>query len=151
MADTGKCPYPLRRLAGVLVFAASLLVPFASASAEPVVIAHGALRVEHIDTDTLRALFGMRLRRWPDGEPVRVYVLPPDSAVHQAFVKAILGVLPHRLERTWQTLVYTGTGQAPAQVDSEQEMLARVAATPGAIGYLDQEPANAQVHVLRIR
>ena len=38
----------------------------------------------------------------------------------------------------WDRLVFSGTGQAPDTVTSTEEMLARVASTPGAIGYLSQ-------------
>ena len=41
----------------------------------------------------------------------------------------------HRLRKTWDRLVFTGTGQAPIEVNTIEEMRSRVMNTPGAIGY----------------
>lgn len=91
------------------------------------------------DRQTLRAIFSMRLRQWPDGKPVTVFVLPTSHPVHVAFCKEVLGVFPHQLQRAWDRLVYSGTGQAPVEVNSLEEMTQRVRDTPGAIGYLAKE------------
>ena len=38
-----------------------------------------------IARNALSAIFGMRLRAWEDGTPIRVYVLPDNHAVHVLF------------------------------------------------------------------
>ncbi|MCO6412443.1 MAG: hypothetical protein J5I92_06835 [Thiogranum sp.] len=91
------------------------------------------------DRQTLRAIFSMRLRQWPDGTPVTVFVLPTTHPVHVDFCKEVLGVFPHQLQRAWDRLVYSGTGQAPVEVDSLEEMRQRVQETPGAVGYVNKE------------
>ena len=47
---------------------------------------------------------------------------PGQSAVHVMFCKQILGVFPHQYRTAWDRLVYSGTGQAPLEVESEEEM-----------------------------
>jgi hypothetical protein len=106
----------------------------ASSSLE--LIVHPALAIQALPVATARSLFTLRLRRWPDGTSVKVFVLPDDEPIHRAFSKQVLNVLPHQLRRAWDRQVFTGTGQAPVQVQSEQQMLERVASTPGAVGYV---------------
>jgi ABC-type phosphate transport system substrate-binding protein len=48
-------------------------------------------------------------------------------------------------------LVFSGTGQAPDTVSSPEEMLAKVASTPGAIGYLTKSRMDGSVNVLKIK
>ncbi len=124
-----------------------------------------------ITRNMLSAIFGMRVRAWADGTPIRVYVLPDDNAVHIAFSKEILGVFPHQLRTAWDRLVFSGTGQAPLEVADEEEMLARLAgiasARPvvvrdeaemreklardaGAIGYLSRKMIDERVDVLPV-
>jgi hypothetical protein len=60
------------------------------------------------------------------------------------------------MRSAWDRLVYSGTGQAPLEVSSEEEMRAKIASTPGAIGYLktvsidgpgkDARPAGTEIH-----
>jgi hypothetical protein len=102
-----------------------------------------------LDRQTLRALFLMRLRQWPDGTPVRVFVLPGDHALHDRFARELLGTYPYVLERTWDRMVFTGTGLAPEVVHSEKEMHEKVQNTRGAIGYgLAASPQSRLVQLL---
>ncbi len=124
-----------------------------------------------ITRNTLSAIFGMRLRAWTDGTPIRVYVLPDDNAVHVAFSKEILGVFPHQLRTAWDRLVFSGTGQAPREVADEEEMRTRIAGidgtrpvvvgseeqmreklarNAGAIGYLSRKMIDERVDVLQV-
>lgn len=89
-----------------------------------------------LDRNLLRSLFTMRLREWPDGKPVRVFVLRDSDPVHDRFARQLLGTYPYVLRGAWDRQVFTGTGLAPTQVDSEEDMRRRVQSTPGAIGYV---------------
>lgn len=92
-----------------------------------------------LERGLVRALFGMRLREWPDGTPVRVFVLPDSDPVHELFCREELGTYPYVLRTTWDRLVYTGTGVAPEVVHNEKEMRDRVTGTRGAIGYVSSQ------------
>lgn len=78
----------------------------------------------------------MRRRTWKDGTAIHVFVLPDTHLTHKSFCKNKLGIFPHRLRKIWDRLVFTGTGQAPTEVQSFKEMRSKVMQTPGAIGYL---------------
>ena len=87
----------------------------------------------------LRSIFTMRRRNWSDGKPIKVFVFPDSSHVHQRFAKQNLGIFPHRLRKTWDRLVFTGTGQSPVEIETTEQMKSRVKSTPGAIGYFLEE------------
>jgi hypothetical protein len=122
------------RLGGVLLLLHAL--GWAGTAGAVEVIAHPGYEGDDIGRVQLRGVFGMRLRAWPDGTPVRVFVLADGDAVHEEFAKAILQMYPYQLRQNWDRLLYSGTGQPPLEVASEDEMLRRVAETPGAIGYV---------------
>ena len=98
----------------------------------------------------LSAIFGMRLTTWPDGTAIRVFVLSEENHLNSLFCKQILHIFPHQLRTAWDRLVYSGTGQAPAVLVSEQEMRTRIANTPGAIGYLTKETLDDTVAILPV-
>lgn len=89
-----------------------------------------------IDRTLLRAMFTMRLRQWPDGTAVHVFVLPDHDEATALFCREQLGTYPYVMRSTWDRMVFTGTGLAPTMVGSEREMRERVRSTPGAIGYV---------------
>lgn len=152
------------RIAGsvgsIAVAVITLYLPPLRVVAAQEIVVNRAAHDQSLDTvlseSGLRAIFGMRLRTWPDGSPIRVYVLPDRHPLHTQFCKRLLGVFPHQMRSAWDRLVYSGTGQAPLEVSSEEEMRAKIASTPGAIGYLktvsidepgkDARPAGTEIH-----
>ncbi|MGH8516825.1 MAG: hypothetical protein ACREUE_05145 [Panacagrimonas sp.] len=89
-----------------------------------------------VDRNFIRAVFTMRMRTWPDGRPVKVFVLPDESEAHRRFCNELLGIYPYRLRIEWDRAVFTGTGLSPRTVNSLDEMKNTVRQTPGAIGYV---------------
>lgn len=140
----------------LLLCVLAAILPVAKASAqttEPVMVAiiHPATSEEAIPRASLRAIFGMLLQQWPGRKPVKVFVLRDDASEHATFSKSVLQVFPHQLRMAWDRQVFSGQGQYPEQVSSPQEMLSRVASTPGAIGYVKASEVDQNVRVLKIR
>jgi ABC-type phosphate transport system substrate-binding protein len=116
-----------------------------------VIVTYPGVSEETLSANSLRSIFSMHLKTWPDGTKIRVFVLPDDDQLHQIFSKEKLNVFPYQLRSTWDRLVFSGIGQAPIKVNSSEEMLAKVASTPGAIGYLWRADINENVSVLKIK
>ena len=112
------------------------LLPKAARAASVTVITSPDRADMPLDRNLLRALFTMRVRQWPDGQPARVFVFADSNPLHDEFCREILGTYPYVLRTAWDRLVFTGTGLAPTVVRSVAEMRQRVADTPGAIGYV---------------
>lgn len=135
----------------VLVSLAMLLLlsgQAAYAQESVVLIANPSTPPGSMTRETVRAIFAMRQRTLPDGEAAHVFVLPDKHPLHERFTKEILGVYPHQLRLSWDRLVFSGTGQAPNEVGSVEEMRQRVASTPGGLGYLDKGAVDDSVSVL---
>lgn len=115
-------------------------------------IAHREVGVTQLTLNQVRSIFGMRRTSWPDGKPVRVFVLAGrDNRLHDAFCREVLALYPYQISTSWNRLVYSGMGEAPEMVADEAEMLRRVASTPGAIGYLEKVGGDDAVHTIEIR
>lgn len=115
------------------------------------VISNASVDRSELELKDVRAIFTMKKRLWSDGQPIQVYVLSPEQSSHREFCKNVLGVFPRQLQSIWHRLVYSGTGQAPIELSSEQEMIDVVSSTKGAIGYIKQENTNEQINRLHIR
>jgi len=115
------------------------------------VITHPTNHLTEISESTLRAIYGMRVLEWPDGTPITVFVLSQQNQHHNEFCKNILHVFPYQLQRTWNRLIFSGSGQAPISLRSAEEMLERVQETPGAIGYLPEGKVNDHVRILLVQ
>lgn len=103
-----------------------------------------------ISKNGLSAIFKMRLRHWSDGTDVTVFVLPDDDPLHKKFCKQVLNVFPHQMRKNWNKLVFSGTGQAPTLLENKEDMINKLRATPGAVGYLSGTDITKGIQILDI-
>ncbi len=129
-----------RNCCKVFVLSLVLLSGFFSAafSYAEVVIINSQNPLTSVDRNELRAIFSMQHTQWKDGSLIKVFVYEDRYPIHQKFCKNVLEIFPYQLRKNWDRLIYSGTGKAPALVKNKEEMLRVIAATPGAIGYIDE-------------
>jgi len=137
-----------RVLCGITLLLSLILSPGLAGAVD--VIANKNVSVNSISLASARAIFGMRQVKWPDGTPIRVFVLPDNHVLHGAVCKERLNIFPYQLRQSWDRLVYSGMAQAPSEAMSEEELLNKVAVTPGAIGYVRKVKANDPVKILNV-
>ncbi len=113
-----------------------------AAESDVVMVANQDVPLQALPALHAKAIFSMRVQQWPDHRQVKVFVLPDRHPLHEFFCKSELKVFPHQMRTAWDRQVFSGTGQAPTEVHSEEDMLARVASTPGAVGYISREKAD---------
>jgi ABC-type phosphate transport system substrate-binding protein len=114
------------------------------------VVTNPSIKENTLSITSIRSIFSMRMTQWPDGTPIRVFVLGDKDPSHTEFSKQVLGVFPHQLRRAWNRQIYSGTGQAPNKVDTEAEMRHQIETTPGAIGYLPEDQLNEHIRRIEI-
>jgi len=129
-------------------FSASLILILCHLLATPFVFSQEVIVFKefasnHLSQNSLRSVYSMRLQTWADGTAITVLILNPAGESHRKFCLEVLGLFPYQLQRVWDVLVFSGTGQSPIVMGSEQEMVEKIKSTPGAIGYLiDAEVPN---------
>jgi len=106
------------------------------------VITSSNVQTSSLSLSELRHIFFMRVQEWPDGTPIKVYVLNDNHKLHKQFSKGKLGVFPYKLRRLWDRNIFSGTGQAPIVLDNELDMIKIISASQGGIGYASKKTIN---------
>jgi len=106
------------------------------------VIASPNVQTTSLSINELRHIFFMRVQEWPDGTPIKVYVLNDSNELHKKFSKEKLGAFPYKLRRLWDRNTFSGTGQAPIVLDNELDMIKIISASQGGIGYASKTIIN---------
>lgn len=140
---TAPARFPVWQVIALMLLAS----PFAASAG---IIVHAGVESRSISTASLRNIYTLRQTLWPSRQPIVVFVLPDNHPVHEAFAKETLGLYPYRLRQTWDRLSFSGMAGAPIEVKDENEMRARVRATPGAIGYTSKDMAYDGIKTLRL-
>lgn len=111
-------------------------------------IANPSVSTDSLSVATTRNIFTMHNQHWPDGSPIKVFVLRDENPLHRQFSKTNLQVFPYKLRRIWDRNIYSGTGEAPTTVDTEEEMLKAISTHTGALGYANK--GNENVRIIKI-
>ena len=125
-----------------------LVACFPSAKATEIVVNKSVPVVEYSAAD-IRAIFTMQKRFWPNNRQIKVYTLPDNDALHKDFVKNSLHMFPHQIRRIWDRMTFSGTGVAPVELSSEQEMIDKINSTPDSIGYLNSKPNYENIRAFK--
>jgi ABC-type phosphate transport system substrate-binding protein len=133
-------------------FLAAAVLVFASVSARAgdlKVIANPSVEASSVSTDDLKSVFLEEKSSLSDGSHVTPVLLKGGSA-HEAFVKQYLGKTDDALQTYYRSLVFTGKGSMPKMLGSDDEVVAYVAKTKGAIGYVSAGASAAGVKTLEV-
>ena len=113
------------------------------------VIAHKSVPVDTIKKSELLDFYTGDIKKWHDGQPVVILDLKPRGDTKKAFYK-FLGKRPSRMKSIWLKKMLSGEGDPPVFMSSEEEMLKKVASTPGAIGYVNQTKVSEEMKILLV-
>lgn len=115
-------------------------------------IVHANTPVDSISSKKLRLIYTLRYRQWSNDLGVKVFILNEDSTQHKQFVKKELKLFSHHLRKIWDRALFSGLGQEPIQLNTDQGLIDMVAGHPGSIAYISGDvPENTLIKPLKIR
>ncbi|HEV2402004.1 MAG TPA: hypothetical protein VGS27_34050 [Candidatus Sulfotelmatobacter sp.] len=89
--------------------------------------------------------------RWPDGKPVTLIMRPPSTPEMKVFLEKVFE-LPESQVKDLITTANHGRANHPAImiVDSDEDLVNKVASIPGAVGVVDVYAINSSVSVVKL-
>lgn len=100
------------------------------------VIVHASSGVAEVERAEVARFFLRQSLKWTDGQAVLPVDQSSRSSVREAFSKAVLKQPLPAVDAYWQRQIASGRAIPPPVKTSDAEVLAFVASTPGAIGYV---------------
>jgi hypothetical protein len=135
-----------------ILYMAALCVCAASSAraADLKVIANSSVAASSVSADELKGVFLATKTSLGDGSHVEP-VLEKGGPTHEAFVKEYLGKTDAALQTYYRSLVFTGKGSMPKILGGDAEVVAYVAKTKGAIGYVGAGVSTSGVKTLEVK
>lgn len=132
---------------------AALLAASPAIAEEPAfqVIVHPASTVTALTKRELADFFLKRVTVWPRGGAVHPVELPEGAAARERFAADVIGKSPAVLKSYWNKLIFSGREVPPVEKRSDEEVVAFVRATPGAVGYVSAAAAVGGVKVVTLK
>lgn len=133
----------LRLIAQTALCLTSLCAALAHAGV--VVVGHPGLR--KLDLPTVQRIFTGKVVE-VGGVPIVPINAPPGQALRQRFLSDYLQQNEDGYVAYWTVRRYVGKGAPPRELTPVSEVLSVVAATPGAVAYVDEAEVTTAVSVL---
>jgi TonB family protein len=113
------------------------------------IIANPSVRAEAISANEVKSVFLVERNSLGDGTHVEP-VLSKGGLAHAAFLRDYLATSDDALQNHYRSLVFTGKGLMPKALHSDEEVVAYVAKTRGAIGYVSSTAPVDGVRTLAV-
>lgn len=157
------CAYPLRkksedmntnlwkgrlRSAAVVCVLAALAGPAVPANKKFAVVTSAGSKLQDVPLADLVKLCKGTQKAWPDGRTFTLVIKDPDTPDMRIGLQKLFGASGSDLKATIAKL--NESRQVVKIVDTDEDLLRTVEATPGAVGILDVYSINSAVKVLRV-
>ena len=129
------------------LIAAFMLLIGSQAFAQVAVIANKSVPEKAIKIDKVDNIYTLKAKTWSDGKAIVPVTLKSDNSETQKFFGAI-GKSFLEIKKVWMKAQLTGEGNPPEGVSSDDDVINKVASTPGAIGFISADKVNGKVKVL---
>lgn len=117
------------------------------ARAQVVVIANRSVQETSLTPAQVLDIYLLNVRTWSDGQSIALMCLRENDSVERRFF-GILHRTPLEMRKGWLRAQLSGQARPPEMITTEDDMVRRVAATPGAIGFVSKEKVQGAVKIL---
>lgn len=138
----------LRRLILLGSLFCLLIQPAAEVRAELVVVVNARCGVAAMTRNEVINIFFGRSRQYFNGTEAQPVDLPDNHPERSRFYAKLVGKDLSEVNAYWSRQLFSGRMQAPARVNSAEEVIKWVVSHPGGIGFVDLAKADARVRVV---
>jgi hypothetical protein len=132
-----------------IVILTLLLLAATQVRTQVVVIANRSVPDAALTPAQVLDMYLLNTRTWSDGQPVTLVCLKENENEERKFY-ALLRRTPLEMRKLWLRAQLSGQARPPEMIISEEELIRRVVATPGAIGFANKEKVPGNVKILLV-
>jgi len=125
-----------------------------AAYADVVIIANRGVPENTLSRKEIKEIFLGKRVQWGDHSRIHVATIR-DAGIHKMFLKQYLNKSHAKWKTYWKRMAFTGRGIPPRSFHTDAEIIAYIAKTEGAVGYILSEKvrdeSEAAVKIIRIR
>jgi hypothetical protein len=120
-----------------------------SAESQVVIFANRSVPESSLTPAQVMNMYMLNTRTWSDGQVITLFCLRESMNEEQKFYE-LLHRTPLEMRKLWLRAQLSGQARPPEMVISEEDLIRRVASTPGAIGFANREKLPGNVKILLV-
>lgn len=133
----------------LLVAALACVATAVATAADWVLVAHPDSAPASLSKEDVKNILLGNKTKWDAGGLIKLAVLT-EGPVHDAVIQNFAARTADQFDKYWKKQVFTGKGVAPEAFKTDAELVAYVAKTPGAFGYVATGSAGTGVKTVAV-
>lgn len=125
-----------------------VVIPGVTNAGDVIVITHPSVDIEQLSKDDVMRIFLAKSKTYPNEKPAIPVIPKEGSSTRQRFESSVFAKTPMQVKAYWTRLLFTGRGNPPLTLESDEAIKKKVAETPNAIGYIDSASLDDSVRVV---
>ena len=102
-----------------------------------------------IDEGDISRIFLGKMKTFSTGDKITIVNLKYNQTTRKEFEEKVLKKSASQVKAYWSKLMFSGKGKPPKELAGDKDILAFVAANPGAIGYVTEDVVDDSVKVVK--
>lgn len=133
----------------IILLLAGAILAVAARATDYQFIAHPDVGATTLSKEDAKSILLGNKGRWDNGIVIRLAILS-GGPTHDTVISDITARTADQFDKYWKKQVFTGKGVMPEALADDAAMVAYVAKTPGAFGYVSGGAKTAGVKVLTV-
>ncbi len=125
-----------------------LLLAASCVAAADVAVVVSVDNASAVSTDDLKRIFLGKQKKYSGGDSIELILQNASNTLDGEFNEKVLSRSPKQMKAYWSKLIFTGKGSEPKRVAGDADVVAAIAASPNAIGYVEPASVNDSVKVV---
>ncbi len=137
-----------KKIVSSVVLLIVMTVTYLGVKAQADIVVVGSPGMPSLDKRAIKRIFLKKTASYGDGITVTPFDLPDENDVKWRFYKSVMGKKPAQLNSYWSRVLFTGSGEPPQVLNSEQSLINKVNTGSGLIGYIDAANVKPGMNIL---
>lgn len=130
----------------LFIYAIIIVLFIGSYASAQVVIVNKSVSESSISAANLGNIYSLTTSKWNNGS--KIVVFDHSEGTEKTNFYKYIGKDPLSLKKEWMKKQLTGEAKAPETLGSDDEIISKVASTPGAVGYVKSAGGNSSIKVV---
>lgn len=133
----------------LLCIGLALILASHTVMADVVAVVSAKSAITTLTKTQLADIFLGRVSRFPNGAQAVPVDQAEEAPARAVFYAQLVGRSAPQMKAYWSKIIFTGRGQPPQEVRSNEELKRRIAQDSNAIGYIDESLVDDSIKVVR--
>ncbi len=138
------------RILIIVILISLFFLPTSSCFAEIFLIANRDVPIDELTKNEIKDIFLGNIKKWKNGSKI-LFAVMYKTDIHKKFAREYTHKSTSQFKNYWRNKVFIGEGRMPAICKNAADLVTFVSKTKGSIAYINENPSNDHVKLIKVK